>query len=409
MRTFISGRPFVLVVLLATLLAGGVGYFLLNQKETFSSFREIQQHPQAYDGKEIKLTGRIVRNDGVWFGLPYELAESGKTPDQAVRIPLAGDNLDAYVSFLFDGKVYTEIANREVAIKGVVRYIGEVTDAPPFHIQVDRIEGSSETEATPAKESSDALEKEGYSQSQTELKEIVAKNHTRVLCRDSENMEECQKFVNDIFFEDQPLLSGVADEDVSLRAYLDEKLGVDVQSIWRAVTFRDLVMAFVGPVAPGYTKTLCPVWFNRREGEWYGKTLAECSIYGPAFDPTPLQLIEGQAPFFLAEDNPIVGTCVPVSSSYRLYWFRNGNLEEVWSAMLVKATGTEQLAAKVRFEDRNGDGNKEIIYEGEHEICAPEEESKCYIAECKGKHIKETFEQIYSWDSLQGKFVSEVP
>src|SRR3989338_6509359 len=394
MRTFLSNRPFNLVALLAILLMGGVGYFLLNQKETSSSFREIQQHPQAYDGKEIELTGRIVRNDGAFFGLPYELAESGKAPDRALRIPLAGDNLDAYVSFSFDGKVYTEIANKEVTITGVVRNIGQVTDAPPFHIQVDRIKGLSETEAMPIKESP------GHKQN------MLIKEH--VLCWDPENTEECQKFVNDTFFENQPLLSGVADKDAALRAYLDEKLGVHVQSIWRAAA-SDLVVAFVGPVAPGYTKTLCPVWFNRREGEWYGKTLAECSVYGPGFDPAPLQLVAGQGPFFLAEDNPIVGTCVPVSASYRLYRFADGNLEEVWNATLVKATGTEHLLAKVRFEDRDGNGNREIVYEGEHEICAPEEESTCYITECKGKHTKETFEQIYYWDSLQGKFVNEIP
>ncbi|OHA63406.1 MAG: hypothetical protein A2748_02495 [Candidatus Wildermuthbacteria bacterium RIFCSPHIGHO2_01_FULL_45_20] len=386
---------------------GGVGYFLLNQKETSSSFREIQQHPQAYDGKEIELTGRIVRNDGAFFGLPYELAESGKAPDRALRIPLAGDNLDAYVSFSFDGKVYTEIANKEVTITGVVRNIGQVTDAPPFHIQVDRIKGLSETEAMPVKESPDALEKKEYPH-QPDLED--AKFLTRVLCQDSENMEECQKFVNDTFFENQPLLSGVADKDAALRAYLDEKLGLDIQSIWRATASQDLVVAFLGPIVPERSTVLCPVWFNRRGGEWYGKTLPVCSAYGSSFNTTPLQLVAGQDPFFLLVDGgPYGGTCVPARSWYNLNQFRNGNLEQVWAATRLKATGAEQLMAKVRFEDRNGDGNREIVYEGEHEICAPEEESTCYITECKGKHTKETFEQIYYWDSLQGKFVNEIP
>jgi hypothetical protein len=106
------------------------------------SIREINSDPPSFDGAHVKLEGRIVDSSVYIFGPKYVLREF----DDGVEVALGGKgsiekvDLKPYVSFVFDGSNYTHIRDLRVSVVGYVRYIGLVTDAPSFYLDVEKVE-----------------------------------------------------------------------------------------------------------------------------------------------------------------------------------------------------------------------------------------------------------------------------
>jgi hypothetical protein len=106
------------------------------------SIREINSNPPSFDGAHVKLQGYLVNTSVYIFGPKYVLREF----DDGVEIALGGKggiekvDLKPYVSFIFDGSNYTHIRDLRISVVGYVRYIGLVTDAPSFYLDVEKVE-----------------------------------------------------------------------------------------------------------------------------------------------------------------------------------------------------------------------------------------------------------------------------
>jgi len=102
-----------------------------------ASIRNIVSNPQSFNRAHVWLHGYIVEARGYMFGPKYVLRDF----DEGVEIALSGEaNFEPYVSFVFDGRNYTQVRNLRVSIEGYVRYIGPVIDAPSFYLDVKKVE-----------------------------------------------------------------------------------------------------------------------------------------------------------------------------------------------------------------------------------------------------------------------------
>jgi len=105
------------------------------------SIREITSNPRSFDGVYVRLCGYIVHTNYM-FGPTYVL----RNVDDNAEIALGGKggfkNIDfePYVSFVFDGRNYTQVRNLKVCVVGYVRFVGLVIDAPPFYLDVIEVE-----------------------------------------------------------------------------------------------------------------------------------------------------------------------------------------------------------------------------------------------------------------------------
>lgn len=76
------------------------------------------------------------------FGPKYVLRDF----EDEVEIALGGKggagsvDLEPYISFVFDGRNYTQTAKTEIQVVGYVRYLGSVPDVPSFHLDVENAE-----------------------------------------------------------------------------------------------------------------------------------------------------------------------------------------------------------------------------------------------------------------------------
>lgn len=108
------------------------------------SIEEVVSNPQSFDGVHVRLYGYVVNTSVYMFGPKYVLRDF----DNRVQIALAEKSgpqevgLDPYVSFVFDGRNYTQIRRIWLYIVGYVRYIGLVVDSPSFCLDVEMIEPS---------------------------------------------------------------------------------------------------------------------------------------------------------------------------------------------------------------------------------------------------------------------------
>ena len=78
------------------------------------------------------------------FGPKYVLRDF----DNGVEIALGGKggsgndvDLESCVSFLFDGRNYTQIRDLTVSVVGHVHYAGPIVDAPPFSLEIEKVLG----------------------------------------------------------------------------------------------------------------------------------------------------------------------------------------------------------------------------------------------------------------------------
>jgi len=125
---------------LATLLLFLVFYQLYAVKVV--SIKEINFNPTSFDGAHVRLQGHVVKNSGYMFGPRYVLRDF----DNGVEIALDGKggsgnevDLESSVSFLFDGRNYTQTRDLTVSVVGHIRYVGPVVDAPPFSLEVEKV------------------------------------------------------------------------------------------------------------------------------------------------------------------------------------------------------------------------------------------------------------------------------
>lgn len=104
------------------------------------SIKEIAADPESFDSVHVRLQGYVVKTSYL-FGPKYVLRDFG----DEVEIALGGKerarvDLKPYVSFIFDGRNYTQIAKTEIQIVGSVRYVGSVTDFPSVLLEVENAE-----------------------------------------------------------------------------------------------------------------------------------------------------------------------------------------------------------------------------------------------------------------------------
>jgi len=128
-----------------TIIAGIlIGYFInsLFLAVRDVSIAEIVSDPQSFDGARVRLFGFVVDTSVYMFGPKYVLRDI----EEAVEIALNGkagpQNLDLkpYVSFVFDGRNFTQIRNINVSVIGRVHYIGPVVDVPSFYLDIEKLE-----------------------------------------------------------------------------------------------------------------------------------------------------------------------------------------------------------------------------------------------------------------------------
>lgn len=135
------------LILMVVIVAGVItGHFV---NSSFSSVRdvsigEIVSDLQSFVGAHVRLRGYVADTSAYMFGPKYTLREF----DGRVEIALGGKGvfgksyLEPYVSFVFDGENYTQIRNIRVNVLGYIRYMGPVTDAPSFYLEVEKVEPS---------------------------------------------------------------------------------------------------------------------------------------------------------------------------------------------------------------------------------------------------------------------------
>jgi len=108
----------------------------------------IEDNPTPYNKIKISIRGLVIRNEGAFFGPQYELAEFESSKDfninaaKQIALGLKSDSnvdLSNFISYTFDGRNYTQIANKPVNVKGIVIYHGPVTDAPQYYLDLEKI------------------------------------------------------------------------------------------------------------------------------------------------------------------------------------------------------------------------------------------------------------------------------
>ena len=137
-------RLALILVVVAAVSVVVLGYFInfviYNVRDV--SVEEVVSDPQSLDGAHVRLHGHVVNTSVYMFGPKYVLRDF----EDGVEIALGGKgapekvDFEPYVSFVFDGENYTQIRNIRVIVVGYVRYIGLVTDAPSFHLDVEKVE-----------------------------------------------------------------------------------------------------------------------------------------------------------------------------------------------------------------------------------------------------------------------------
>ena len=137
-------RP-VLILLVIAAVAGAVVSYSINSlfyNVSDVSIKEVVSDPQSFDGVHVRLQGYVVNTSMYMFGPKHVLRDF----EEEVEIALGGKggservDLEPYVSFVFDGKNYTQMRNISVSVVGYVRYIGFVIDAPSFYLDIERVE-----------------------------------------------------------------------------------------------------------------------------------------------------------------------------------------------------------------------------------------------------------------------------
>jgi len=122
------------------LIVGGIIYFRYFYLHEIS-ITLIKNNPQLYDSVKVKLKGVVLEFRGAFWGPKYWLVEiTEENIKNRDRIALASTlDLSEFVSYVSDDANYTLISYKSLIVTGTVKYVGMVTDAPPFHLQLESI------------------------------------------------------------------------------------------------------------------------------------------------------------------------------------------------------------------------------------------------------------------------------
>ncbi len=137
-------RLALILVVVAAVSVAVVGYFIsfvIYGARDFS-VEEVVSDPQSFDGVHVRLWGYVVDTSVYIFGPKYVLRDLEDGVEIALGSKAGPEEVDftPYVSLVFDGENYTQIRNVRVSVVGYVRYIGSVVDAPPFYLDVEKVE-----------------------------------------------------------------------------------------------------------------------------------------------------------------------------------------------------------------------------------------------------------------------------
>lgn len=136
-------RKRLVLILVATIATGAlIGYFINSLFFVVRdvSIEDVVSDPQSFDRARVRLRGYVVDTHIYVLGPKYVLMS-----DYGTEIALGGKSgpenidLDPYVSFIFDGKNYTQIRSLKLIVLGSVRYIGSATDTPPYYFEVETV------------------------------------------------------------------------------------------------------------------------------------------------------------------------------------------------------------------------------------------------------------------------------
>ena len=121
-----------------------LGYFLLS---TFLGIRDVSikdvvSDPQSFDGVRVRLQGYVVDTGVYVFGPKYVLRDFENEVEIALDWKGGAENVDLepYISFVFDGGNYTQIAKTRTQVVGHVHYVGWVSDFSTFLLEVEKAE-----------------------------------------------------------------------------------------------------------------------------------------------------------------------------------------------------------------------------------------------------------------------------
>jgi hypothetical protein len=145
-----------LIILFIIILIASVFVYLqfFPQKgTTYDSIDSIKSNPQSYNGQKVRVRGFVVEFIGPRFGQTYQLmpntfAENLDTRTAEIEgialYPKDENTLQAMKSYIsykcgMNCSIATERGIITIDIMGTVRYIGQVTDAPPYSIMVEQI------------------------------------------------------------------------------------------------------------------------------------------------------------------------------------------------------------------------------------------------------------------------------
>ena len=133
------------------------------------------------------------------------------------------------------------------------------------------------------------------------------------------------------------------------------------------------------------------------------------------FDNELLFLVQEEFPFFLADRRPTHGTCEPFQWSKVLYRFKGNQVvpfDTAWEQEYYRngkfpgQAEIENTFTQIRFEDLDGDGNKEIIQEGGTTFCGGEGDA-CYNEDCTQITRSLETRKIFRWSPATKTFVEQ--
>ncbi|MCW4053191.1 MAG: hypothetical protein NWE78_08310 [Candidatus Bathyarchaeota archaeon] len=106
------------------------------------SLKEIVSDPESFDGVRVRLHGYAIDTNVCMFGPKYVLRDSENEVQIALDEKGGPENVDLepYISFVFDGRNYTQIAKTRTQVVGHVHYVGWVTDFSSFLLEVENAE-----------------------------------------------------------------------------------------------------------------------------------------------------------------------------------------------------------------------------------------------------------------------------
>jgi hypothetical protein len=107
-----------------------------------TTIKEIISDPESFDGVRVRLHGYVIDASVYMFGPKYVLRDF----ENEVQIALGGKSggetvdLEPYISFVFDGRNYTQLAKTRTQVVGHVHYLGWATDFSSFLLEVETAE-----------------------------------------------------------------------------------------------------------------------------------------------------------------------------------------------------------------------------------------------------------------------------